>query len=98
MFNYLHKGEYHTDTSAAYMKLLGMSKDTIESVLAQVEYESQALGVSVRARRDKMIRDTDFYLLPDSPSVPAGLEGYRQALRDVPQQAGFPWHIEWPAL
>jgi hypothetical protein len=21
---------------------------------------------------------------------------YRQALRDVPTQAGFPWTVEWP--
>lgn len=22
---------------------------------------------------------------------------YRQALRDVPSQAGFPWNVSWPA-
>jgi hypothetical protein len=21
---------------------------------------------------------------------------YRQALRDVPSQAGFPWEVQWP--
>ena len=27
----------------------------------------------------------------------AVLDGYMQALADVPTQAGFPWDIEWPA-
>jgi len=27
----------------------------------------------------------------------AGSDVYRQALRDVPQQSGFPGDIDWPA-
>lgn len=33
---------------------------------------------------------------PASEEDKAIVIAYRQALRDVPQQAGFPYEIEWP--
>lgn len=98
MFTYIYDGETHTDTSTAYMVALGMSTDAQESVLNQLAYETHARACAIRAERDKRIAVTDFYLLPDTPTQPAGLASYRQALRDVPQQPGFPWVVEWPAL
>ena len=41
---------------------------------------------------------TDYYMLPDAPSAPDGLLEYRQALRDVTAQGGFPLSVEWPVL
>ncbi len=36
-------------------------------------------------------------MVPDRPNVDVpAWETYRQALRDVPEQAGFPMSIEWP--
>ena len=98
MFTYIYNGETHTDTSTAYMVALGMSADAQESVLSQLAYEAQAKACEVRSTRAKLIAETDFYLLPDAPSQPDGLIAYRQALRDVPQQSGFPWAVEWPVL
>ena len=43
--------------------------------------------------------ETDFYLMPDYPISDKNLESikaYRQALRDVPQQEGFPLQVNWP--
>lgn len=98
MFTYIYNGETHTDTSAAYMAALGMSDEARESVLNQLAYDEGVKSCSIRAERDKRIGATDFYLLPDAPTQPAGLANYRQALRDVPQQPGFPWVVEWPVL
>lgn len=98
MFTYIYDGETHTDTSTAYMLALGMSTDAQESVLSQLAYEAHARACAIRAERDKRIAATDFYLLPDAPTQPADLANYRQALRDVPQQPGFPWVVEWPVL
>ncbi len=98
MFTYIYNGETHTDTSAAYMAALGMSDEARESVLNQLAYEEVVKSCSIRAERDKRIAVTDFYLLPDAPTQPAGLANYRQALRDVPQQSGFPWVVKWPVL
>mgnify|MGYP000133988153 FL=1 len=48
----------------------------------------------VRAKRDLMLKDSDFAVLPDSP-VPEGRKekwiAYRRYLRDVPQQSGKWW-------
>lgn len=98
MFTYIYNGETHTDTSPDYMTALGMSDEARESVLNQLAYEESVKSCSIRAERDKRITATDFYLLPDAPTQPAGLASYRQALRDVPQQPGFPWGVEWPVL
>ncbi len=52
-----------------------------------------------RALRDQLLADTDYLLMPDYPIESAELEAvktYRQALRDVPEQPGFPGAIEWP--
>lgn len=53
----------------------------------------------IRAERDKKLSATDWLMLSDSP-VPtdkrADVEQYRQALRDVTGQHGFPEQVEWP--
>lgn len=54
-----------------------------------------------RQKRDRLIADTDYLLCADYPISAEDLEAvkaYRQALRDVPQQKGFPTEIEWPVL
>jgi len=56
----------------------------------------EALAVSARAKRDRLIAETDYLVMPDYPDQPEGLSEYRQALRDVPEQTGFPESIEWP--
>jgi hypothetical protein len=54
---------------------------------------------SVRAERDARLRDTDWLVVKAyelSAVVPSEWVTYRQALRDVPQQKGFPFEIIWP--
>lgn len=56
------------------------------------EEEAAALA---RSKRDRLLRSTDLYGLADI-NAPQAILDYRQALRDVPQQEGFPWTIVWP--
>jgi hypothetical protein len=53
-----------------------------------------------RANRNNLLQSSDWTQLGDVPRwVVSKLEdwqAYRQALRDVPQQAGFPSTINWP--
>jgi hypothetical protein len=54
---------------------------------------------NVRTQRTEKLRDCDWTQLDDTPmsnTQKAGWAEYRQALRDVPNQAGFPFDIEWP--
>ena len=50
---------------------------------------------SVRADRDLRLALTDFHALSDT-AMSEAMTTYRQALRDVPAQAGFPNSITWP--
>ena len=65
------------------------------------------LAASVRAERDRRITATDYLVMPDYPLDTYKLEeikAYRQALRDIPQQPGFPWNgpddpaFPWPVM
>ena len=59
------------------------------------------LSEAVRRKRDVLLSQTDFLVMPDYPIDTADLEAvktYRQALRNVPQQAGFPIEVQWPDL
>ncbi|WP_197062260.1 tail fiber assembly protein [Shewanella sp. ZOR0012] len=54
---------------------------------------------SVRAKRDKMISETDWTQMSDSPLSVDKIEEfkvYRQALRDLPQSTDNPDEIVWP--
>jgi hypothetical protein len=53
-------------------------------------------AASVRSDRNKRLADCDWTQLADSPVDKAVWEAYRQALRDVPSQEGFPWEVTWP--
>ena len=48
----------------------------------------------VRAERDKLLAASDTMALADR--ITDEWRTYRQALRDVPTQAGFPTSVTWP--
>lgn len=55
----------------------------------------------VRRKRDSLISSTDYYILPDYPSSPdaiGAVKQYRQDLRDITLQSGFPRNVQWPSL
>lgn len=53
-------------------------------------------ATAVRTDRDRRLAETDWTQVADAPVDQAAWATYRQALRDVPAQAGFPWDITWP--
>ncbi len=52
---------------------------------------------AVRARRNGLLSASDWTQLADAGVDTAGWSAYRQGLRDLPLQAGFPWDVQWPA-
>lgn len=50
-----------------------------------------------RITRNRLLEQSDFSQLPDAPVNAAVWATYRQALRDVPSQEGFPWNVTWPS-
>ena len=53
-------------------------------------------AAQVRTERDRLLLACDWAVLPDAKTERTAWETYRQALRDVPEQVGFPYGIDWP--
>jgi hypothetical protein len=51
---------------------------------------------SVRDQRKTKLAESDWTQIADSTADKAAWATYRQALRDVPSQSGFPWEVTWP--
>ena len=51
---------------------------------------------NVRGYRKKLLDQTDYTQLADAPGDTAAWATYRQALRDIPAQDGFPFTVTWP--
>jgi len=60
------------------------------------EYDNQKIN-SIRSERNGLLSECDWTQLPDAPVDKSAWATYRQALRDITAQAGFPDSVEWPA-
>lgn len=61
------------------------------------ETDPQMAAAAVRAERNHRLRESDWSQLADiPPTTSTAWRRYRQALRDLPDQAGFPLSINWP--
>ena len=69
------------------------------TIRTMTQEEVDAVAGDVRAERNQKLTACDWTQLTDSPldaTKKAEYETYRQALRDVTSQAGFPTEITWP--
>lgn len=116
MKRFIYKGNKYTSEYSLRQaifdtekRVYGKLNDAVRKVCGITEEEynpedemtDEQLAARVRMRRDSMISRTDFYVQPDYPSDPEGLEAvkdYRQALRDIPEQSGFPRNVHWPEM
>lgn len=77
-------------------------KVTLEEYDPSDEWTDNQWADMIRRKRDALISGTDFYILPDYPEIPPealeAIKVYRQALRDIPEQAGFPRSVKWPVV
>lgn len=54
-------------------------------------------AAAMRKQRDEKLAECDWTQVADAPVNKAAWATYRQALRDVTAQSGFPWTVEWPS-
>jgi len=73
-----------------------LNEAEVETAEEREQKRVESLKQSIRSKRDKLLLETDYLIMPDYPSKPEGIEAYRQALRDITDQAGFPDNIDWP--
>ena len=100
---------YETEEDRQEWGAHGLVEMTTEDVDAHLNPQptSEQLADTARAERDRLIesvrwrieRHSDELALGSEPTEPLEpLLQYTQALRDVPQQAGFPGDIDWPVI
>ena len=74
----------------------GTRRFQIKEIPAPTDEE---LAQQIRAKRNSLLSQTDYLMMPDYPISDDKrklIEEYRQALRDIPEQSGFPRTIAWP--
>jgi len=59
------------------------------------DYINNLLPTDVRNQRDSLLAATDWTALSDV-TLSEAWTTYRQALRDIPAQSGFPASVTWP--
>ena len=83
---------------------VALTNTEIEAHLNPVPTTEQ-LADTVRSERDRLIESVRWRIERHNDELALGIEPtepletllqYTQALRDVPQQAGFPETVEWP--
>ena len=73
--------------------------DVVPATPEQIEERTARQADEVRTDRNKRLAECDWTQLQDSPLDPeakAAWAFYRENLRMVPQQPGFPWNVQWP--
>jgi hypothetical protein len=67
---------------------------TDSEVSALLSEEASMLPLLVRMERDTLLSKSDIYALSDR--ITDEWRTYRQELRDLPSQSGFPTTVTWP--
>ncbi len=62
----------------------------------EVAAVNNSAAAQVRSKRNTMLSNSDWTQIADSTADKQAWAVYRQALRDVTAQQGFPWTIQWP--
>ena len=86
---------FDSKTHKAVTTATEINGDWIQQWEAQELPEDRASS-NVRAYRNQLLADCDWTQLADAPVDSAAWASYRQDLRDVTAQAGFPWDVQWP--
>jgi hypothetical protein len=78
------EGKWYTKYSVADMDA--------EAIAAKDTEQAKAM----RSQRTDKLKDSDWTQVADAPVDKAAWATYRQALRDITAQPGFPWGTQWP--
>ena len=73
-----------------------LTKTVVALTTEQIADRDAAKAKSVRSQRDSLLVASDWTQVPDAPVDQAAWRTYRQALRDITTQSGFPHEVTWP--
>ena len=97
---YNDRNEEITDFSTFNQLLLDRDA-VIDSIVEEAIEEEPPEDETVRDERNRLLEDTDWIILrylDQGDEVPLEWKEYRQALRDIPEQEGFPGSVDWPEM
>lgn len=100
--------EWRNEAKTILAKVSGNHTDIVEPMHPEWDTLSQAkdilpfvpftvdLAEELRSKRNTLLAASDWTQLPDAPVDQTAWAAYRQALRDVTDQEGFPANVVWP--
>ena len=87
--------DYDSKTHCVMQGIRRVGADWTQSWTIE-ELPEEDAGANVRGYRNRLLSQTDYTQLADAPGDTAAWATYRQALRDIPAQDGFPFTVTWP--
>lgn len=82
--------------------VINVSSGEVESVSLSADEQSsidsistESAGIEARTKRDALLQESDWRVLPHSPSDVEAWAIYRQQLRDLPSDPAWPY-VEFP--
>jgi len=83
-----------------HWKSQDLQRPSDEKILAEADrLAKQKPAKEARAKRDRLLTKSDWVTIratDTGTAVPTEWQTYRQALRDITEQTGFPENIDWP--
>ena len=74
----------------------GVTTTAAEQETAYKAMKDAEQAKAIRTQRGEKLKDSDWTQVADAPVDKEAWVTYRQALRDISTQTGFPWSVEWP--
>jgi len=93
------KINYTQNVTEAFEQVAGAWTQTwvvTDASADEIEQRTQAQASSVRKDRNERLAASDWTQVIDAPVDQDAWAAYRQELRDIPSQVGFPWDVIWP--
>lgn len=86
-----------TEIPEVDQSLLRWTEEGPLDVVTPTQAELDAVAAEqARAQRNALLTASDWTQVADAPVDQSAWATYRQALRDIPQQGGFPNDVVWP--
>lgn len=73
-----------------------ITKTVINKTQEQIGADTISKSAEVRNKRNDLLSESDWTQILDAPVDRTVWASYRQSLRDITDQPGFPWDVQWP--
>jgi antitoxin component of MazEF toxin-antitoxin module len=93
--DFYNETEYFTIESDSSVEYGVYDPSNGGSIVTDPTRKREELAAEVRAKRDQLISETDWWASSDLTMTQAQID-YRQALRNISSQSGFPETVTWP--